>query len=88
MIWVFIATFALLCIAGLLVLIRLILGTTMIDRILAVDVFVILVVAATAVGMAFDRDGSNMALVLGFALLAFVGIVSASRLVERKEPYR
>ncbi len=88
MFWVFIATFGLLCLAGLLVLVRLLLGKSMLDRILAIDVFLTLVVAAVCVGMASEQDGANVALLAAVALLGFIGTVTAARLVERKEPYR
>ncbi|GAA0526317.1 hypothetical protein GCM10011581_13370 [Saccharopolyspora subtropica] len=88
MFWVFAVTFGLLCAAGLLVLVRLLRGRTTLDRIVSVDVFVTLIIAATCVGMAWQQDGSNIALLAAFALLAFIGSVSVARLVEKKEPYR
>ncbi|KAA5833756.1 monovalent cation/H+ antiporter complex subunit F [Saccharopolyspora hirsuta] len=88
MAWVFLVTFGLLCVAGLLVLVRLILGRTTLDRIVAVDVFVTMIIAGTCVSMGWLQDGSNIALLAAFALLAFIGSVSAARLVEKKEPYR
>ncbi|GAA4620212.1 monovalent cation/H+ antiporter complex subunit F [Saccharopolyspora hordei] len=88
MTWVFMVTFGLLCVAGLLVLVRLILGRSTMDRIVALDVFVTIVIAATCVSMGWLQDGSNIALLTAFALLAFIGTISAARLVERKEPYR
>ncbi|GAB2733596.1 hypothetical protein GCM10027174_02880 [Salinifilum aidingensis] len=88
MFWVFVATFGLLCLAGLLVLARLLLGRSTMDRIVAVDVFLTLVVAAVCASMAAQRNGANVALLAAVALLGFIGTVTAARLVERKEPYR
>lgn len=88
MTWVFMVSFGLLCVAGLLVLVRLLRGRSTLDRIVAVDVFVTLIVAATGVGMGWQRDGSNVALLAAFALLAFIGSAGATRLIEKKEPYR
>lgn len=85
---VYVIVFGVLCLAGLLVLVRLVLGHTTLDRIVALDVFVTMIVAGTCVGMAAQKDGSNIALLAAVALLAFIGSVSASRLVEKKEPYR
>lgn len=85
---VFAITFGMLCAAGVLSLVRLLLGSSTLDRIVALDVFVTLIVAATCVGMGLNEDGSNIALAAAFALLAFIGSVSAARLVERKEPHR
>ncbi|PRW62425.1 monovalent cation/H+ antiporter complex subunit F [Actinopolyspora mortivallis] len=85
---VFAVVFGLLCLAALLSLVRLLWGATSLDRIVALDVFVTLIVAATCVGMGMNRDGSNIALAAAFALLAFIGSVSAARLVEKKESHR
>ncbi len=85
---VFVVTLALLCVAGLLVLVRMIRGKSTLDRIVSLDVLVTLIVAATCVAMGRQQDGSNIALLAAFALLAFIGSVSAARLVEKKEPYR
>ncbi|MBQ0925091.1 MULTISPECIES: monovalent cation/H+ antiporter complex subunit F [Saccharopolyspora] len=86
--WVFAVTFVLLSVAGLLVVVRLLLGSTTLDRIVAVDVLVTLVVAGTCVGMGLQQDGSNIALLAAFALLAFIGSISTAKLIEKKEPYR
>lgn len=85
---VFSVTFGLICLAGLLALIRLLRGESTLDRIVSLDVLITLIVAASCVGMGLQRDGSNIALLAAFALLAFIGSVSAARLVEKKEPYR
>ena len=85
---VFTVTLALLCVAGLLVLVRMIRGKTTLDRIVSLDELVTLIVAGTCVAMGRQQDGSNIALLAAFALLAFIGSVSAARLVEKKEPYR
>lgn len=85
---VFVTTFAMLCVAGILTVVRLLRGRSTLDRIVALDVFVTLIVAATSVGMGWYSDGSNIALAAAFALLAFTGSVSAARLVGRRERYR
>lgn len=86
--WVFAVTFALLAVAGLLVVVRLLRGRTTLDRIVSVDVLVTLIVAGSCVGMGWQQDGSNIALLAAFALLAFIGSISAAKLIEKKEPYR
>ena len=85
---VFAVTFGLLCVTGLLVLVRLMRGSSTLDRIVSVDVLATLIVAGTCVGMASQNDGSNIALLVAFALLVFIGSVAAARLVEKKEPYQ
>lgn len=88
MIWVFAVTFVLLAVAGLLVVVRLLLGRSTLDRIVSVDVLVTLIVAGTCAGMGLQQDGSNIALLAAFALLAFIGSISTAKLIEKKEPYR
>ncbi|APU17438.1 MULTISPECIES: monovalent cation/H+ antiporter complex subunit F [Actinoalloteichus] len=85
---VFAITLALLCVAGLIIVVRLVRGPTTLDRIVAVDVFVILIVGGTAVGMAVQADGSNIALLVAVTLLGFVGSMTAVRMVERKGTHR
>lgn len=85
---VFTITLVLLCAAGFLILVRLLLGPSTLDRIVAVDVFVILIVAGAAVYVAAYRDGSNIPLLAAVALLGFVGSATAARLAERRERHR
>ena len=85
---VFTVTLVMLCIAGALTMTRLLLGPTTLDRIAAVDVFVILIVAAVAVYVAIYRDGSNIPLLAAVALLGFVGAATAARLAQRREQHR
>ncbi|GAA1229911.1 hypothetical protein GCM10009676_10710 [Prauserella halophila] len=85
---VFAITFGLLGVAGLLTMLRIVRGPRTLDRILAVDVLVVLIVAGTAVGMAMSSRGIYIALIVVVALLGFVGTISVVRLVERREEYR
>lgn len=85
---VYLIVLGMLCLAGLLTLVRLFRGPDTLDRIAALDVFVVLIIAATAVYVAFYRDGSNIPLLVAFALVAFVGSASAARLTERRQRHR
>ncbi|ASO22632.1 multicomponent Na+:H+ antiporter subunit F [Actinoalloteichus hoggarensis] len=85
---VFAITLALLCVAALIIVVRLVRGPTTLDRIVAVDVFVTLIIGGTAVGMASQADGSNIALLVGVALLGFIGSMTVVRMVERKGTHR
>jgi multicomponent Na+:H+ antiporter subunit F len=82
---VFLVVLAMLCVAGAFTLVRLLRGPDTLDRIVALDVFVILIVAAAAVYVAIYRDGSNIPLLAAVALLGFVGSATAARLVERRK---
>ena len=85
---VFVIVLLLLFAAGMLTLVRLFRGPDTLDRIAALDVVVVLIVAGTAVYVAYYRDGSNIPLLVAFALVAFVGSASAARLTERRERHR
>jgi multicomponent Na+:H+ antiporter subunit F len=85
---VFVVVLALLCAAGALTLVRLLRGPDTLDRIVALDVLVILIVAAVAVYIAIYRDGSNIPLLAAVALLGFVGSATAARLAERRGRHR
>lgn len=67
---------------------RLLRGPTTLDRIAALDVFVVLIVAAAAVYAAVYSDGSTIPLLAAVALIALVGSATAARLVERWERHR
>lgn len=84
---VFTVTLVMLLVAGALTLGRLLRGPSTLDRIAALDVFVILIVAATAVYVAVYQDGSNIPLLAAVALLGFVGSAGAARLAERRQPH-
>lgn len=85
---VFVIVLLMLLAAGALTLVRLFRGPDTLDRIAALDVVVVLVVAAVSVYVAFYRDGSNIPLLVAFSLVAFVGSASAARLTERRERHR
>ena len=85
---VFLTVLALLGVAAALTLYRLFRGPSTLDRIVALDVFVVLTVVGVAVYVAYFRDGSNIPLVAAVALVGFVGSVSAARLAVRRERHR
>jgi multicomponent Na+:H+ antiporter subunit F len=85
---VFVIVVAMLCAAGALTLVRLLRGPDTLDRVAALDVFVILIVAGAAVYVAFYEDGSNIPLLAAVALIGFVGSATAARLAERRERHR
>jgi multicomponent Na+:H+ antiporter subunit F len=85
---VFMVVLALLVAAGGLTLLRMFRGPSTLDRIAALDVFVVLIVAAAAVYIAFYRDGSNIPLLVAVSLVVLVGTATAARLLERWERHR
>ena len=82
---VFVAVLAMLGVAAALTLVRLLRGPSTLDRIVALDVFVVLTVVGTGVYVAAYRDGSNIPLLAAVSLVGFVGSVTAARLAARRE---
>ena len=73
-----------LALAAALCMVRLVLGPTVPDRIVALDALLYIVVSGIAVGAAFTQDGSFLAVLVAVALLGFVGTVTVARFVERR----
>lgn len=78
---VYTVTLALLSLAGILALARLLRGPTTLDRVLCLDIFAILLVAGIAVGDAMHGTNEHVAIMAAVALLGFTGTVTAARLV-------
>lgn len=85
---VFALVLGMLAAAALITVARVLRGPGTLDRIAALDVFVVLIVAASAVYIAIYRDGSTIPLMAAVALVGFVGSATAARLVERWERHR
>ena len=79
---------AVLAAAAVLVLVRLVRGPAVLDRIVALDVLVTLIVAGTAVGIAVREDATAIPVLAVIALLGFVGSITAAHLVEEREGMR
>lgn len=82
------ATLTVVAAAGLLTLLRLVLGPSALDRILAVDILVTMLIAGTAVGMTLRADTTPLPALLVLAVLAFIGSMTAAHLVEKREGLR
>jgi multicomponent Na+:H+ antiporter subunit F len=85
---VFVVVLAMLGAAAALALFRLLRGPSTLDRIVALDVYVVLTVVSTGVYVAYYRDGSNIPLLAAVSLVGFVGSTSAARLAVRRERHR
>lgn len=85
---VYVIVVSMLVAAGALTLVRLFRGPDTLNRIAALDVFVVLIVGAGAVYVAFYQDVSNVALLVAFSLVAFVGSATAARLAAHRERHR
>jgi multicomponent Na+:H+ antiporter subunit F len=73
------AAVVVLTVAALLVVVRLTVGPTMLDRALAFDVLIAVTICAVAADAALRRDAENLPLLLVATLLGFVGSVAVAR---------
>jgi multicomponent Na+:H+ antiporter subunit F len=64
---------------GLLCLVRIVRGPTMLDRTVAADVFVAACVGAIGVEAAVGRHNTTLPILVALALVAFLGSVSIAR---------
>ena len=70
---------ALLAIAALLLVARISLGPTMLDRVVALDVLVAVVICGLGLGAAIHRHTTTLPILVVLSLLGFVGSVSIAR---------
>jgi multicomponent Na+:H+ antiporter subunit F len=74
---------ALLFAAAALVLVRIVRGPTTLDRIVAVDVLLAVVVCAVAAEAAYTRDATSLPILVVLSILGFIGSVSVARFAPR-----
>ncbi|MCZ7414337.1 MULTISPECIES: monovalent cation/H+ antiporter complex subunit F [unclassified Streptomyces] len=79
---------ALLAAAGGLTVVRLLRGPGALDRIVALDALITMIVAGMAVHLAANGETSVLPLLLVLSLLAFIGSVTAAHVIEAKERIR
>ena len=75
------AAYLMLGAGGLLALVRLGRGPSLLDRVVATDVLLVIVAAGLAVHAALSRDPTVVPVLVVVALLAFVGSVSVARYI-------
>lgn len=73
-----------LCLAGLTYLVRIVIGPTLTDRIVALDGLLIVMVAAIITAAVRDASGLGIDVVLVVALVGFVSTAAAARFVARR----
>lgn len=78
------SAFAILSLTGVLLLVRLVIGPAIADRVVALDTLLLVVIAGIAVAAAATADGTLIDVLLLVSLLGFVSTVTASRFVERR----
>ncbi len=85
---VFTVTFGLLAVAVLLGMGRLLRGPSTLDRIVALEMIVVLVVAGVVTNMAMTGRSGELALPLTVALVGFVGSLTAVRTIAVRRRHR
>jgi multicomponent Na+:H+ antiporter subunit F len=68
-------------VAALLVLVRIVRGPTMLDRVIATDVLVAVIVCAVGLEAAVFRHGTTLPVLLTVSLFAFISAVSVARFI-------
>lgn len=75
---------AMLSAAAVLAVVRVVRGPSLLDRLVATDVLLAVVVAGLAVRAASDRDSSVVPVLVVVSLLGFTGSVSVAQLLMRE----
>jgi multicomponent Na+:H+ antiporter subunit F len=79
-------TLGMLALSALLAFVRLLIGPTLPDRVVAIDLIGIVVVGLIVVGAAATGERAFLDVAVVIALISFIGTVAYSRYVERQEP--
>jgi multicomponent Na+:H+ antiporter subunit F len=74
-----------LTLAGALLLLRVLRGPTLADRVIALDALLVTVVSGIGVLVALTRQATFLDVLVVVSLLAFVSTVSVARFIERRE---
>lgn len=83
---VLVVTAVILSLAAAGAIIRIAIGPSLLDRVLASDVLLAIVGAALAIDMAMNRHLNNLMLLVALAVIGFIGSVTVARFVaERRE---
>ena len=88
MIYILGAAAAMLSLAAILTLWRLVSGPTPLDRIIASDVIVAIAIAAVGVYSVIAGNATGLPIVLALSLVGFTGAVGVARLISSSEGVR
>jgi multicomponent Na+:H+ antiporter subunit F len=83
---VLIVTAVILSVAAAGAIVRIAIGPSLLDRVLASDVLLAILGAALAIDMALNHHLNNLMLLVALAVIGFIGSVTVARFVaERRE---
>jgi multicomponent Na+:H+ antiporter subunit F len=80
------AALTVLGIAAIVTFLRLLIGPTVPDRVIAIDLIGVLIVSALVVSAGATADQAYLDVAIVLALISFVGTVAYARYVERVRP--
>lgn len=80
-----IAVTVLLTAAGVMALIRIVRGPTTLDRIVATDVLLAIIITGIAAEAAFTRDATSLPVLVVVSLLGITGSVGVARFITREK---
>lgn len=83
---VLVITAVILTLAAAGAIIRIAVGPSLLDRVLAADVLLAILAAALAIDMALNRHLNNLMLLVALSLIGFVGSVTVARFVADRRP--
>ncbi|MFW0772663.1 monovalent cation/H+ antiporter complex subunit F [Paenarthrobacter nitroguajacolicus] len=84
--FVLLATAVILSLAAAGAIVRIAIGPSLLDRVLASDVLLAILGAALAIDMAMNKHLNNLMLLVALAVIGFIGSVTVARFVaERRE---
>lgn len=76
--------FAVLLVSALLAVVRLVRGSSVADRIVALDLLLVIIVSGIAVATVATGSGAFLDVLVVAALLGFLGTVTVARYMERR----
>lgn len=76
--------FGVLLVSALLAVVRLVRGSSVADRIVALDLLLVIIVSGIAVATVATRSGVFLDVLVVAALLGFLGTVTVARYMERR----
>lgn len=85
---VFTLTFGLLSVAAILASVRLLRGPSTLDRIVALELIVVLIIAGAATNMAMADRPDDLILLVTVALVGFVGALTTVRGIAERRRHR
>lgn len=76
---------AILAVSALLVVVRVGIGPTMLNRVVALDLFAAILVCGLCVEAAYNSHSSTLPVLVALSLVGFVGSVSVARFASREK---